>query len=214
MHNRRTRYLVDGNLQWRLTRRAVATWLVGGLMVFTFPVAISFMYGVFIDGLPAATVARNLYQAYWFPFLLALLVVPIGIRDSFRFSNRIAGPMMRLKRNMADLAAGHQVRPIYLRPGDFFNDAVDSFNRLVQDYQHLQELITRGGVAADAKAEYIAAQAARALQNVPGAPAADPRKTAPTNAVPAASALASPATIPTVEGQPPWMPTSQNSVGA
>lgn len=185
-------------------------------MVFAFPIAISFMYGVFIDGASVSSVAGKLYQAYWFPFLLALLIVPIGIRDSFRFSNRIAGPMMRLKRSMVDLAAGHPVRPIQFRPGDFFTDTVDSFNRLVQDYQHLQELFTRGNTSADSKAEHVALQAAKALQRMPGAPLPDSRGTVAPSAPPAGSPVSKPVAAPLPATVTPavWPTASQNSINA
>ncbi len=138
MYQRRTRIIVDGNLQWRLTRRAISTWLTGLVAIFAIPICITFMAGVFIFGHSAGVVARNIFEAASFPLILALLVIPLGIRDSFQFSNRIAGPMMRMKRNMADLAAGQPIHLIRLRPGDFFVDVVDQFNELTEKYLKLQ----------------------------------------------------------------------------
>lgn len=138
MYQRRTRIIVDGNLQWRLTRRAISTWLTGLVAIFAVPISITFMAGVFVFGHPASSVVRSIFEAASFPLILALLVIPLGIRDSFQFSNRIAGPMMRMKRNMADLAAGQPIHSIRLRPGDFFVDVVDQFNELTESYQKLQ----------------------------------------------------------------------------
>jgi hypothetical protein len=46
-------------------------------------------------------------------------------------TNRIAGPMFRLKRHMQDVVDGGQVEEIKLRRNDYFTDVVDVYNAVL-----------------------------------------------------------------------------------
>ena len=70
------------------------------------------------------------------PILLVMLVLtPIFIRDLFHLSNRFAGPMVRLRRVMHDLAEGREVSPIHFRDRDFWKDLATDFNRVAERVQ-------------------------------------------------------------------------------
>ena len=93
------------------------------------------------------------------PTVLAVLVLaPIFLRDLCKLTNRFAGPLVRLRRAMKDLADGREVAPIHFREGDFWQDLADDFNRAAERVQsvetasehELQELVTTGGVSEDA----------------------------------------------------------------
>ena len=58
--------------------------------------------------------------------LLSLLVVVIG---TVRFSHRVAGPMVRYKRNLALLADGKLPPPLRTRRSDFLKEEVVVLNR-------------------------------------------------------------------------------------
>ncbi len=71
------------------------------------------------------------------PSMLAVFVLaPIFLRDLFKLTNRFAGPMVRLRRAMRDLAQGDDVAPIHFRDGDFWKDLATDFNRVVQRMQN------------------------------------------------------------------------------
>ena len=81
--------------------------------------------------------ARMFYTHFndmWFfygPVLIASVVLlPLVIVDIIRMSNRFAGPMLRLRRAMRELARGQQVAPIKFRKGDFWQDFAEDFNAL------------------------------------------------------------------------------------
>ena len=61
-------------------------------------------------------------------FLLSLLLLPLVLYDVVAFSNRFAGPMLRMRRMMRELAQGNRIEPISLRENDFWHDFAEDFN--------------------------------------------------------------------------------------
>jgi len=73
---------------------------------------------------------------YYGPALIAsFLLLPLVIVDIIRLSNRFAGPLMRLRRSMRDLARGEYVEPIEFRDADFWHDFADEFNAVAARLQ-------------------------------------------------------------------------------
>lgn len=60
----------------------------------------------------------------------SLLLLPIIVIDSVRQSNKFAGPMLRIRSAMQQLANGKPVQPIQFRKGDFWYDFAGDFNRV------------------------------------------------------------------------------------
>lgn len=86
--------------------------------------------------------ARMFYTHFddmWFfygPAVVAsFLLLPLVIVDIVRLSNRFAGPMLRLRRSMRNLARGEHVHPIKFRDGDFWHDFAEEFNTLAARLQ-------------------------------------------------------------------------------
>jgi len=79
------------------------------------------------------------FDDMWFfygPALVAsVILLPLVIVDIIRLSNRFAGPMLRLRRAMRELARGEKVAPIKFRDGDFWQDFADDFNALLTRVQ-------------------------------------------------------------------------------
>ena len=72
------------------------------------------------------------------PFAASLLLLPIVVFDSLRFSHRFAGPMVRLRRVMNELAEGRSCSPVLLRDGDYWNDIADDLNRVMERVERLE----------------------------------------------------------------------------
>ena len=77
----------------------------------------------------------NLLHRHGPTVLTVLVLAPIFIRDLCKLSNRFAGPMVRLRRAMHDLAEGREVSPIHFRKHDFWKDITVDFNRVVERVQ-------------------------------------------------------------------------------
>jgi len=67
------------------------------------------------------------------PALVAsLLLLPLIVMDCVRWSNRYAGPMVRLHDALRDLAEGKPVEPLSFRQGDLWFEMAEHFNRLAR----------------------------------------------------------------------------------
>ena len=75
----------------------------------------------------------------WFhygPALIAsLFLLPIVMIDIVKVSNRFAGPLLRLRRSMRQLAAGEAVSPIKFRDDDFWQEFAEEFNAVAARLQ-------------------------------------------------------------------------------
>lgn len=76
-------------------------------------------------------------RSYWSnngPYMVALLcLMPVFVRDTLRLSNRMAGPICRLKDTVSRLAEGEDVPPLKFRKGDMWDDLPDKFNAMVKE---------------------------------------------------------------------------------
>ena len=74
---------------------------------------------------------------YWAPGLM--LLGPVIVYDVLTLTNRFAGPVFRLRREMQRLVAGEETRAIGLRDGDYWTDVADLFNELRTEVLELRE---------------------------------------------------------------------------
>ncbi|MCC7087328.1 MAG: hypothetical protein IT427_20190 [Pirellulales bacterium] len=80
----------------------------------------------------------ELWQWYGPAAIASLLVLPLVVIDVVRLSNRFAGPLYRLRREMRKLAEGEPVRTLKFRDGDFWAEFADEFNAVAQRLDLLQ----------------------------------------------------------------------------
>ena len=79
-----------------------------------------------------AELGQRMISDLWFPMTMSFLVFPIVAYDCIRFSNRIAGPIWRVRQTIRDINDGEPVRMITLRKDDYCNELADEVNRLVE----------------------------------------------------------------------------------
>ncbi|MEQ8211693.1 MAG: hypothetical protein RH917_17960 [Lacipirellulaceae bacterium] len=63
--------------------------------------------------------------------LTFVVLLPALLLDSFRLSNRIVGPVDRLRSTIKTLARGEAVPPLKFRQRDYWQDIPEDFNRLL-----------------------------------------------------------------------------------
>ncbi len=126
--NQRHILVVDRQLQAGLARRIVLYWAVTWLLVFTLPIMVRALTGE----MPFDQLARGIIADFWFPIAISIFLFPIVVWDSFRFSNRVAGPVFRINRTIGQLVDGEPIRPVTLRSGDFCCELADNVNRLIE----------------------------------------------------------------------------------
>lgn len=85
----------------------------------------------------AETTRRCLEEAiFWAPGLM--LLAPIILYDLIRVTNRLAGPIFRLRRELGRLAEGRPSQPLVLREDDYWSEVAESFNQLRREVLRLR----------------------------------------------------------------------------
>jgi len=146
MHKRflRRRFIVD----WKLQGSLCAHGVLNGLLLL-----VTVSCGIFAPLLwnlgdsselhryeEQAIVMLYLHERFW---LLAALCLGIVVLGAIRFSHRIAGPLVRYKRNLRLVAAGKLPPPLRTRRGDYLQEEVACLNGAVVGIATRVEAIRR-----------------------------------------------------------------------
>ena len=133
LQTHRKQLLVNRQLQGMLILRTIGYWLAC-VMLIVMPMAVVKTWQN-----PDVLIFRHLSDTFFehvTVLMLASLLLPLAIYDMLRASNRIAGPVYRLKRELGRLADGKPVSEIAFRPGDYWQDVAEEFNRLAARIQN------------------------------------------------------------------------------
>ena len=125
--NRRSKLFVEPRMQGLLIFKVLLYWVNGFLTVGL----LLAVWTVYTNGV---STSGELYAALWKsmgPALAASLVLlPLIVMDCIRWSNRYAGPMVRLHQGLKELAAGQSVAPLQFRQSDLWSEMAKEFNRI------------------------------------------------------------------------------------
>jgi len=132
---KRTKLIADSNVQGALVWRLLSYWAFAWLVVLMLVTIVAVMFSIVAEGVTVTTVLSRAMGHLWFPAIISIMVLPIMVRDCLRLSNKFAGPVLRFRRAMQQLADGEQVQPIKLRDGDFWQDLGNDFNRVLAQVQ-------------------------------------------------------------------------------
>lgn len=121
---RRSRYFVDPQVQGALLRQAIWYWLwsssLFAVLILIYRVAPTWLSG-------HADLGKLWYHLA--PYLVASAALfPLVVASANRFSNRFAGPMVRIRRTLKQLADGETPPRILLRDNDFWADVAGDIN--------------------------------------------------------------------------------------
>jgi hypothetical protein len=133
----RRQLFVDPKVQGAILLRAAGYWFLSlaimALLLFDWQILVN-------PGQPFYAHFNNMWHWYGpVAGIATLILLPLTAFDSVRLSNRFAGPVFRLRRELRRLAAGEQVKPIKFREGDFWQDLADEFNAVNQRIEALNE---------------------------------------------------------------------------
>ena len=128
----RWRYIVDWKLQGSLILHGIT---YGGFVLLMVSVGI---YLPLLWDLGVVDMARSdeeqaivmiyLHKRFWLIALMCLVIIVLG---AVRFSHRVAGPMVRFKRNLRLLADGKFPPPLRTRRADLLKAEVNCLNKAV-----------------------------------------------------------------------------------
>jgi hypothetical protein len=128
----RSRLFVDWKVQGALVGRVVLYWLA---CLAAIPLCL-LCWQVLSEPMRPFRAQLTVLWGHLAPAMAAslLLMLPV-IFDVVRMSNRFAGPVLRLRRAMRDLAAGLPVEPLRFRRKDFWREFADEFNAVAARVQ-------------------------------------------------------------------------------
>lgn len=84
---------------------------------------------------PSQLAIKHVFKSfvYYAPGVIAsILLLPVFVYDMLKATNRIAGPIYRLRNEMKKLASGQEVRQLRFRDGDHWSDLAEDFNELAE----------------------------------------------------------------------------------
>jgi len=126
LRSMRKHIFVDPKVQGALVVRVMLYWMV---CLFTIMLML-LCWRIVVSG-PTRPPHAHL-EEMWFLYgpavIASFVLLPLVIVDIIRTSNRFAGPMLRLRRSMQQVARGEQVEPLEFRKGDFWHDFAEDFN--------------------------------------------------------------------------------------
>lgn len=126
---RRIQKLVDHEVQSSLARRLVLHWVL-----FMLAIMVGALMWVRLIEAPTATWAEVLRIGFWHltpVVVISIAIVPMFIKDAIGLSNRFAGPIIRVRRALADYADGKSTEPVEFRHGDFWKSLAHEVNRAI-----------------------------------------------------------------------------------
>ncbi|QDT02634.1 hypothetical protein K227x_10120 [Rubripirellula lacrimiformis] len=134
---RRQQLLIDHHVQGSLLRRT-GLYSIGCTVYFA-------VILLFTESMSRqdTTISEAIFRCldesiYWAPGLI--LLTPLVAYDMLRLTNRFAGPIFRLRREMQRLVDDESESPLSFREGDYWTDFADVFNDLRQEVIELREL--------------------------------------------------------------------------
>ena len=135
MVDQRKRLFID-KVQGVLARRLVLHWLA---FVAVCGMA-SIMLRLLLDPFrPFGEILRDCSSSVGPMIVVSVLLIPVFIRDSIQLSHRFVGPVKRIRTMIKAVARGEEVKPVKLRPGDFWLEMADEFNELLRRVEELEE---------------------------------------------------------------------------
>lgn len=132
---KRRQLFVDRKVQGGLVLRCLMYWATCLLTTFVILFFWSLLTG-------PARLSWMTVDQIWFnygpAFIASILILPLIAWDLLKMTNRFAGPVLRLRRELKKLAKGEHVNPLFFRDGDYWRDMADDFNRIVVRLKELE----------------------------------------------------------------------------
>ena len=127
MAKRRLQKYVDREVQSSLLRRLSVHWL---LFMIANVIAITLWTKLVDTPMDSWSDTFTLSWQRLVPFILvSFALTPVFVWDAVKLSNRFAGPIVRVRHALAQIADGHSPKPIEFRNGDFWKSLASDLNR-------------------------------------------------------------------------------------
>jgi methyl-accepting chemotaxis protein len=122
IHGFQTRMLIRIGIYWLIYLASLWNLLFVWRLVVEGPGNLLEQYGRFL-------------QDYYPPLVLFIVLLPVAAWDAVKVAHRMVGPLVRIRQGLQDVAAGHPIRPLHFREGDYLNELKDDFNAMLESLQ-------------------------------------------------------------------------------
>ncbi len=125
----RQKLYVDQDVQRTLILRTILQWYFYMSAI----LLVTCLGAIWMD--PGQLAIKHVFKSfvYYAPGVIAsVLLLPLFVYDMLKATNRIAGPIYRLRNEMKKLASGQEIRPLRFRDGDHWSDLAEDFNELAE----------------------------------------------------------------------------------
>lgn len=131
--DKRKKAVVNVQVQWTLALRVVTHFLVFMCAGAFFGLINQFLSDPFLS---LGEHVSNFWRNNAPTFLALVCLMPVFIRDTLTLSNRMAGPICRMRDTIKLLADGKDAPPLTFRNNDMWNDLPQLFNRMTDRLRH------------------------------------------------------------------------------
>ena len=124
---KRQRFFVDRRVQGALVLRSLFYWV---FCLLTIVVMMICWRMVTMPVLESGLQMGSLWAEYAPVAVASFFMLPIIVMDTIRLSNRFAGPMVRFRKQLHELAEGETITPLKFRDADYWSEMADDFNKV------------------------------------------------------------------------------------
>lgn len=123
----RKRLFVNSEIQFGLIRRTIIHW---GLYMIAVLLAVMLWFTYRNHDASISTIINESFVNFAPALFAGVVLLPIFLYDQLKFSQRMVGPIYRMRREMSKLIRGEGVQKIRFRNQDHWPELADEFNRL------------------------------------------------------------------------------------
>lgn len=131
--------LVETKIQGELLRRVCFHWTL--FLILSVGLTIGLHVLTNDPSVPLANQVGQMAVTNFWPFLALVALLPYFLVDTVRLSSNFAGPVVRLRRAMENLAQRGDTQPLVFRDGDFWLSTADAYNAVLDRHMQLQERV-------------------------------------------------------------------------
>ena len=120
---------IDQSLQGALVFRIALYW---GACVAFITLALAWAVAAEAGGGLRPEHLRMVWQRHWPLYTAVLFLIPLTMWDALRLSHRIAGPVLRVRKQLVRINEGEPFSELDFREDDFWHDLADQVNQLAK----------------------------------------------------------------------------------
>ena len=125
----RKRLYINPDIQGKLVVKTIVHWLLYMVAVL---ITVTIWKACSNHEASISTLAQEVCSVFAPALLAGVVLLPLFLYDQLKFSNRMAGPIYRMRQEMKKLIKGEGVQKLRFRDRDHWPEFAEDFNRLAE----------------------------------------------------------------------------------